>query len=160
MKLLSPVTILVLCLFASCQYDPFAGDLTTRRPGFTDVLGTYRLTKQTINEKELSKADSAAYIKLIANGTFIVSNLPNLLGDTGKYVSAQGLISSKGKWNIDVVGGVDNGIGHEKWNWGIVLTNMPDDLATIGFTGDSPPYGLMITNDDPDLGRVIVFSKK
>ncbi|HVS94340.1 MAG TPA: hypothetical protein VHE59_20020 [Mucilaginibacter sp.] len=153
------VIIMAYMLLAGCQSDPFAGDYTTGRPKFTDVPGTYRLERQTITENPLSKADMKATLTLNADGTFIMRNVPNLLGDTGKYVINE-KITCRGKWDIQVVGGVDNGLGREKKHWGISLQNAPDNLSTIGLMNDAPPYKLIVNNDDPDLGKAIIFSKK
>ncbi|TWJ02428.1 hypothetical protein JN11_01400 [Mucilaginibacter frigoritolerans] len=69
------------------------------------------------------------------------------------------MITSKGKWRIEIIGGVDNG-GVAQNNWGVILTDMPASLQYIGFMNEKPPYKLIITYGDPDEGAVSIYKKQ
>ena len=134
-------------------------DYTSQRPQFVDVLGTYVFKEQTIHESFVFKEASTSTIILRADGTFIMKNILNLAGDTGIYVSRDGLISATGKWSIKV-DSVKTSWRTKKPHWGITLTSAPESLNFIGFLGSSPPYELMINYEEPDLDEVMLFSKK
>jgi hypothetical protein len=149
---------LMLGVISGCQFDPYAGDLTTEQPKKEDVIGVYQFKEQTISQASIDKLGQEATIILNPNGTYQANNIPNVFGgtnaETHKYISA------RGKWKIETVGSVDNGWGHAKSHWGITLTSIDESLTSIGFMGDKTPYNLIVTFDDPDLGEVMIFSKR
>jgi len=154
--------ILMPILFASCQYDPYAGNLTTKKPKIADITGTYKFQEQSVYDSPLIKSALVSTITLKSDGTFEVNNMPDLVSNrTGsRLVKDLPLVSKLGKWDMQTIGSVDNDFGKAKPNWGIKLDGMPESLTYIGFMNNSPPYKLIITYDDPDLGQVMIFSKK
>ena len=144
-------------VISGCQFDPYAGDLTTEQPRREDVIGDYRFEKQTISQANIDTLGQKATITLRPDGTYQANNIPNVFdgadGQSHKYISAIGT------WKIETIGSTGNGWGHPKPHWGIVLTAIDESLTSIGFMGDHKPYKLIVTFDDPDLGKVMTFSK-
>lgn len=146
----------VIVFSASCQFDPYAGDLTTVKPKREDVIGVYQFKEQTVSDAPIDKFGQNATIVLKPDGTYQANNIPNVFGGPG--AESHKHISAKGNWKIEEIGAVDNGQG-TKSEWGIILTSIDESLTNISFTGDKAPYGLMVTFDDPDLGAVMKFQK-
>jgi len=158
MKLVRNTLIIIyLTLIGSCQFDPYAGEFTTEQPKKEDVIGVYQFKEQTISQSPIDKIGQKATIVLKSDGTYQANNIPNVFGgadaETCKHISATG------NWRIETIGAVDNGLGHAKSQWGIILTGIDESLTNIGFTGEKAPYGLMVTFDDPDLAEVMIFRK-
>lgn len=151
------IMLVLITLISSCQFDPYADDFTTKQPAKNDVLGIYQFKEQTISGAPIDKLGQKGTIVLKSDGTYQANNIPNVFG--GTQAESHKLISAKGSWTIETVGAVDNGWGHEKSHWGITLTSIDENLTTVGFMGDGPPYQLIVTFDDPDLGHVMIFSK-
>ena len=148
----------VLYLFVTgCQYDPFAGDLTTQKPAVNDVCGTYKFERQTVCKGEVLPVGRQATIILNRDGAFQMTNVPDLT-DT-RDCGGNKLITASGHWTMEIVGGVDNGWGHPKSAWGVMLTGLTRNVS-IGFMGDEAPYKLIFTYGDPDEGAVMIFSQK
>jgi len=147
----------MLGAISGCQFDPYAGDLTTEQPKKEDVIGVYQFEKQTISDGPIDILGQNATILLKADGTYRANDIPNVFrganDETHKYISATG------KWKIETMGNVDNGWGHAKSHWGVTLTSIDESLANIGFMGNKTPYKLIVTFDDPDLGEVMIFSR-
>lgn len=143
-------------VITSCQFDPYAGDLTTVRPKIEDVIGVYQFKEQTISGASIDKLGQHATIILKLDGTYQANNIPNVFD--GSEAENNRHISAKGNWEIQEIGSVDNGDG-TKPEWGIILTSINKNLTNISFTGDKAPYGLMVTFSDPDLGAVMKFKK-
>lgn len=135
-------------------------DYTTKRPEFTDVLGTYKFEKQTfLQESYIFKEAPTSFITLRADGTFIANNVLSTTGDRGKCISKNGLVCASGKWSMKI-DSVQTSWGNKKPHWGITLTSVPGSLNFIGFLNSSPPYKLIVNYDEPDLDQVMIFSKK
>ena len=149
---------LMLGIISGCQFDPYAGDLTTEQPKKEDVIGVYQFKEQTISQIPIDKLGQKATIILKSDGTYQANNIPNVFG--GLSAENNKHISATGKWKIERIGSVDNGWGHAKSHWGITLTSIDESLTSIGFMGDKNPYKLIVTFDDPDLGEVMIFSKR
>ncbi|QEM06700.1 hypothetical protein DIU31_025510 [Mucilaginibacter rubeus] len=147
--------LIYLALITSCQFDPYAGDLTTEQPKREDVIGVYQFKEQTISQIQIDKRSQRATITLKSDGTYQANNIPNVFG--GPNAENHKYISAKGSWKIETIGAVDNGWGHPKSNWGITLTSIDESLTNISFTGKKKPYGLMVTFDDPDLAYGYAF---
>jgi len=145
-----------LILTTGCQYDPYAGEMTTEQPKVKDVIGAYQFKEQNISQVHINKRGEKATIVLNADGTYQANNIPNVfdLPDTATCT----YISAKGKWKISEIGGVERWSGL-KPEWGITLTSIDKNLENIGFTGEKAPYGLMVTFGDPDEGTVMRFEK-
>jgi len=148
----------MLVIISGCQFDPYAGDLTTEQPKREDVIGIYQFKEQTISQLPIDKLGQKATIILNSDGTYRTNNIPNVFG--GHSAENNKHISATGNWKIETVGSVDNGWGHAKSHWGITLTSIDESLTSIGFMGDKNPYKLIVTFDDPDLGEVMIFSKR
>ena len=139
----------LICLFITgCQYDPFAGDLTTQKPALKDVLGTYEFERQTVCDGNVLPAGGQASIVLDRDGAFRAKNVPDLTDR--RACGGNKLITGSGWWTIETVGSVDNGWGHPKTAWGLMVTGIRGYLS-IGFMGDEPPYKLIFTYGDPDF---------
>ena len=148
--------LLIISLwFTACQYDPYADDFTTKKPKMSDLPGRYYLTELTITDASLNKTDSLANICLNADGTYTASGIPNVTGGIADTTP----ISAAGKWNLDTIGEVGRLPG-DKWQWGFRLSNIDANYSTVGLMYESPPYKLIINFDDPDLGKVMIFTKK
>jgi hypothetical protein len=76
---MKPFTIIALLMLTitSCQYDPYAGDMTTLQPKFENVLGTYKFEKQTIGADSINKLAKSATITLYADSTYKATNIPS-----------------------------------------------------------------------------------
>lgn len=123
----------------------------------TDLPGRYYLTELTVNDAHLTKTDSLANICINADGTYEASGIPDVMG--GNAGTVYKIIAGTGKWSLDTIGEVGGLLG-DKWQWGIRLSNIDASYSTVGLMYDTPPYKLIITFDDPDLGQVMIFTKK
>ena len=152
-------TLLFLSPFviSGCQYDPYAWNYTTEQPKKEDVIGVYQFKEQTISQASIDKVGQKATIVLNSDGSYQANNIPNVFG--GANAESHKYISATGEWKIETIGSVDNGWGHAKSQWGITLTSIDPSLTNIGFMGDKNPYKLIVTFDDPDLGKVMIFQK-
>jgi len=148
--------ILAVLALSGCQYDPYADNMTTTQPKIADVVGTYRFEQQTVVGDSIDSKARHAVIRLNADGTVAFSNVPHFSDQFEAHFV--GFISAKGKWKTNIVGTVAK-INGDKDEWGIALTQVPEDLTSIGLMGDEPPYKLLITYGDPDEGSVMIFSK-
>ena len=148
---------LMPCVILGCQYDPYAGDFTTEQPKKEDVIGVYQFKEQNISQVPIDSLGQKATIVLDSDGSYQANNIPNVFG--GANAEFHKYISATGKWKIETVGGVDNGWGHEKSQWGITLTDIDQRLTNIGFMGNKRPYKLIVTFEDPDSGEVMIFEK-
>jgi hypothetical protein len=145
----------IALLFAtSCQYDPYAGDMTTVKPKFSQAVGLYQFDSQTFGSESLNKDLKASYIILNKDSTFKAVNVPMVTYD--KY---NGTVSGNGKWHIEVIGGIGGG-KEIKDEWGIYLDGLPEYVKYVGFVGEHFPYNLMITYGDPDEGAIAIFKRK
>ena len=103
-----------------------------------------------------------AQVELIHDGTFIAHNIPARsvaeAPEAGGSMS-ENLLNASGRWRIAAVGGVDNGLG-ERTHWGVYLDSTTADIEPAGLIGARPPYGLILTFGDPDLGHAMVFARQ
>jgi len=155
-----------ICLAAAlvcvgCQYDPFAHLLTTHKPSPQQIAGRYKLTRQTVTGDGLAalKGEVSA-VELFADGRFVATNLPPWTSDPPDARFFATLVSGSGSWRIDSVGGIDSGFGGEQTAWGVYLDSPSVRIHPAGFTGSKPPYGLIFTMSDPDLGAALFFERQ
>jgi hypothetical protein len=150
-------------IFGGCRYDPNAHLYTTQEPLAKDLVGTYILKQQTATSGGLSALGGRlAVIRLAADGSFVAANVPSgalkVASEKDASVPTE-LLSRSGRWRIAPVGGVDNGFG-EKLHWGVYLDSPTADVAPAGLTGVRPPYGLIFTLGDPDLGQSMILERQ
>jgi len=149
--------ILLILLCIRCQYAPYAEDETIREPRRNDVLGTYKFEKETITGNLKHDLTSRSALILNSDGTFEAVYLPNFSGTFD--FNYQGNISAKGTWKIQTVGSVSQWKGTASV-WGLQLTSLPENLQSMSFMGDKPPYKLLVIYGDPDGGAVMILEKK
>ena len=111
--------LVLLCFAAflacvSCRYDPYADLYTTQKPLSQDIVGRYKLVRQTVTRDGLpALGERRPTVELLADGKFIAINLPPPAAPVRDASFFGRLLSASGNWRIDSVGGVDNGIGRE-----------------------------------------------
>ena len=151
---MKPIAIVaLLTLLTSCQYDPYADDMTVKQPKFNDIIGTYKFEKQTIVPDSLIKIAKSATIVLSADNTFKFINIPNTVDD-----NFLGFVNCSGKWLLESSGlpkTEDSSVPQFYFN----LKGVPESLQDITFLGEQPPYKMIITYGDPDEGAVVIFDK-
>jgi hypothetical protein len=151
------ISISLVLFFTECSTTPYVDDYTRSRPNFVDVVGTYRFEKETIHETDTIHYPATIEIK--ADGRFEGSGIPDLVNDGKDHYDKKGLISSAGKWSI-AIDSVETNRRTKTPHWGVKLSRMPESVSFIGFMGSMPPYEMIVNYDDPDLGLVMIFSKK
>ena len=126
-------------------------------PQPSDAVGTYVLTSHTLlgGNADVFQGRQCEII-VRGDGSASVTNYPN----QREGISADGthftkFISKTGKWRI---GGP--GSSHGKTCWGMRFSDMENKIAPVAFTGDAPPYGLIIIFGDPDSNIVMIFKNK
>jgi len=155
----------LLCLAAvvllqGCQYDPYAHIFTTEKPQTNAVVGRYLLKDQTVVSGGLSAMRGRpCVVELAADGTFVATNVPAFVFGAPPITSLDSLVSGRGTWRLESVGGVDNGSGKIKTCWGAHLDSQSPRIQSPGFTGDRSPYGLIFTIGDPDSGTVMILER-
>jgi len=87
--------IFISTLLSGCQYDPFAGDLTTHHPKTADITGTYVFEKQTVVPNLNTEQINNSAITLYGDSTFKLNNIPNVIG--GPEFEFKGNTSATGK---------------------------------------------------------------
>ena len=158
MPLLVCVAAALVC--TGCQYDPYAELLTTRKPRSQDVVGRYKLKEQTVTRGGLSALNGqVSTIELFAGGRFAAVNVPPWQSNPDALFF-EGLASGPGTWSIESAGGLDNGFGSEKTAWGVCFESPAAKIRCAGFTGTKPPYGLIFTIGDPDLGEAMLYDRQ
>lgn len=148
----------VMC--AGCQFDPYAHLYTTVRPAPVNVVGKYRLTRQTVTPDGLAALKGKpCVVDLREDGTFDASNVPPPMvsGNTPDFFSR--LVSVSGTWRLDGVGSVGSGGRSSQGRWGVAFDADPTKVMSAGLTGEQPPYGLIFTLGDPDSGDVLILEK-
>lgn len=150
--------LVAIALLQGCQYDPYAHTFTTEKPQTNAVVGRYVLKDQTVVGGGLSAMQGRpCVVELAADGTFVATNVPPFVFGAPPMTSLSSLVSGRGTWQLDSVGGVDNGAGKIKTHWGAHLDSQSPQIQSPGFTGDKPPYGLIFTIGDPDSGTVMIL---
>jgi hypothetical protein len=133
---------------------------TTEKPQASDVVGRYTLRNQTIMAGGLTALQGrSCVVNLAADGTFTATNVPEYTFGTPPTNFLNSLVSGSGTWQFDDVGSVDNGTGKLKTHWGVRLATEGEKMASPGFTGKKPPYGLIFTIGDPDSGTVMILER-
>ena len=158
---MKPTLLLILIAFivSGCQYDPYADQLTTVKPQIKDVAGVYHFKYHTLNNKLKKEDFKKASIILNTDSTYTMTEVPDFTGVVSDF-KYKGAISTKGKWHFEIIGSIANGKDKPSDMWGIILTGVPTNLQSIGFTGKKAPYGLLITYGDPDAATVMAFDKR
>jgi hypothetical protein len=152
--------MVAMALLQGCQYDPYAHTFTTEQPQTNAVVGRYVLRDQTVVSGGLSAMQGRpCVVELSADGTFVATNVPPFVFGAPPLNSLSSLVSDRGTWRLDSVGGVDNGTGKIKTHWGAHLDSQSFQIQSPGFTGNKPPYGLIFTIGDPDSGTVMVLER-
>jgi hypothetical protein len=118
------------------------------------------LKEQTVVSGGLSAMQGQpCIVELAADGTFSATNVPPFVFGAPPITLLSSLVSGKGTWRLDSVGGVGNGTGKTKTHWGVHLDSQSPQIDSPGFTGDKPPYGLIFTIGDPDSGTVMILEQ-
>lgn len=145
---------------SGCQFDPHADLYTTVRPQPADVVGTYRLTRQTVTPDGLAALKGRpCVVELRDDGTFVAGNVPlaTVAGATPDFFSR--LVSTSGTWRVDGIGAVASSRQSSETHWGVVFDAGPTRMMSAGLTGQKPPYGLIFTLGDPDSGDALILEK-
>ena len=127
------------------------------KPQHSDAVGIYVLTDHTLLGGDISVMQGRqCEITVREDGSASVTNYP----DQRAGISADGthftkFISKTGTWRIG-----SPGSSHGKTCWGMRFSNMENKIAPVAFTGDAPPYGLVIIFGDPDSNIVMIFKNK
>ena len=156
LRLFSFLLVGISAFVIGCQNDPYTGDLSTTKPKRNDIPGVYKLVKQTLNESGIDSVPKVGLVVLNSDGTYLADSLPNYIEGEG----SKPFVSSRGLWELTTVNGVDNGWGHPKDNWVILLKNIDDNFSRIYLSRDKPPYDLLFNFDDFDFGKLMIFKKK
>jgi len=150
----------LMVLAQGCQHDPYAHSFTTEKPQADDVVGRYVLTKQTVVSGGSSAMQGRpCVVVLAADGTFKATNVPPYERGAPPISSLDALVSGSGTWQLDQVGSIGGGFSKQKPHWGVWLTARGRPVASPGFTGDKPPYGLIFTIGDGDAGTVMILER-
>jgi hypothetical protein len=163
MKLLPKLIIFITtaAFFTGCgQNDQHEGDYTMRRPKLATITGVYRFESETLTENypdgsPLPPEVKKAKLLLKSDGTFIISNFPDLMANHPILIPM-----TTGKWKTEQDPNIDPSWPHQKPRWGINLAATLKGFPFINFMGDSPPYKLIINYDDSSLGEWIIFTKE
>jgi len=154
---------LILIVFISCQYDPYAHKYTTTEPKESDLIGTYTFEKQTVNydisefKDSINNRTVIPKIEINSNGTYKVVNFPVFENWNPTF---SGLITNSGKWNKTTVGSIGDGTGKLKNHWGINFDQLPEESQNVGLMNKKYPYKLIFGFGDPDEGNVMIFKKE
>jgi hypothetical protein len=158
------VVISSACL---CQYDPFAHEYTSTPPPEAEVVGTYVLTRQTLNRVPIEKltaldGSGPSTIKLILydDNRFEAVNLPVWIEGSSNGWTVYKFVSLSGTWGIDIVGAVSDGTKKIAEVWGIVLSSDKAPSVQVTLAGEKPPYKLIFGYGDPDGGYAMIYERE
>jgi len=100
-------------------------------------------------------------VELASDGSFVAANVPpsSPLADVDGHIFSK-LLGGSGRWRIDAVGGIDNGLAHEKTHWGVYLDSPTANIRPAGLTGTKFPYGLVFNLGDPDSGKAMILERQ
>lgn len=150
-----------------CQYDPFAHEYTSTPPQEADVVGTYTLTRQTLNHEPIDKlmaldGSSPSTFKFIlyADNGFEAVNLPVWIEGSSDGWAVYKFVSLSGTWGIDIVGAVSDGTKKIADVWGIVLSGDEAPSVHVTLAGEKPPYKLIFGYGDPDGGYAMIYERE
>ncbi len=149
-----------LMIALGCQYDPHAHLYTTEKPSVEVLIGSYKLTRQTVIKVEMPDLlKNECSVELRSDGSFSATNLPPWVDGFPSTNFFSTLLSGSGKWRVDSVGSIDHGGPPLKTHWGIYFDGVSNKLEPAGLTGSNSPYGLVFTIGDPDSGQAMFFEK-
>ncbi|RZJ72234.1 hypothetical protein [Flavobacterium sp.] len=148
--------LVLLTVFVSCQYNPFAHLYLMEKPTSAGVVGTYILKRQTM-DRDL-KFENKPRIVFRKDGSYRAYNFPVFKSDNLLDYKFSRQLSFSGKWSIDSFGVVDSGFSRDP-NYGIYLENAPESAKYLELTGEEKPDGFAIVYGDPDSGNGVVFTK-
>ncbi|MGN6492868.1 MAG: hypothetical protein ACTHLE_12790 [Agriterribacter sp.] len=156
LKLRSILFTVLSILLWSCQYDPHAHLYTTSQPQKEDIPGVYILDSYDF-ANNIPIEHHNVKLTLFPDGTFEATNIPpwNSPGVDTNFFST--LVSGRGKWEVSSLGTLDPG---SKTIWGIYLRDSENSFHPANFSGDKPPYGLIFTLGDPDIGDAVILRKR
>ena len=154
-------------LTACFPFNPFAHEFTTREPKKDEVVGTYVLSHQTVQNyaptlaNDLKGLPEQPSIVIASDGKFSFHRVPTF-GDEKSPMNPRftGFSDASGTWAIATVGGVGDGSGKVESHWGLRLSTLSGSMGSPGFMGKSKPDRLIFTFSDPDSGEVLIFRKK
>ncbi|HEY3964780.1 MAG TPA: hypothetical protein VGM05_09550 [Planctomycetaceae bacterium] len=163
-----PRLALILCLTAAsggCPHDSHIDSYTRQKPTANDLVGTYKLTAQNLNDRPIAELKSPAglaagpcTIKLYADGILEYRHVPIWVGNWANGVdqwSIKEFASGSGKWEIDVVGGTRDPSGVVEL-YGLKLTDASLADSTL-LLGSKPPYEIVFEFGDADAGNAMRF---
>ena len=144
--------LVIIFLTLGCQRAPYTNLYTTKKPQSTNIVGSYRLTSQTLTSNGLAALQGmTCLIELKADGKFLATNIPPKTSFSSNFFDS--LSSGSGEWSIDGIGLV--GKQSKTW-WGLRLD---PNFDSPGLISNKPPYGLMFIVGDPDDGQVLFFQR-
>ena len=162
--------ITALIWVGGCQFDPFADDYTRTKPSQADVVGTYILKEQTLNDTPIDKLKAVNGSKssihkmvLRADGTYSLTNLPIWLGNWSSGSSDEWSVkefkSDSGQWKMCVVGSIGEGSGKDVDIWGLdIASTLPFETVTLA--GEQAPYRIIFGFGDPDGGDAMIYERE
>jgi len=153
-------------LLAGCQVDPYYDAYTRKKPNNPDIVGTYILTGQTLNDQSVSNLRTKAGVTaspqtlvIRSDGTFVATNIPQWSEGVPGDWSIKNFKSGSGKWKLDGGGGVDSRWGLDFSSSNIKLPNI-DGMGTC-LLGEKPPYQILLNlARDPDQDEAMTFEKQ
>jgi hypothetical protein len=157
MELIAMCRVLVISVlfFVGCQFDPYAHLCVTSKPRRADVIGTYKLTYQSVTSEGLAALNGKkCRVAVRRDGTFEATNVPSWTSNIDDSHYFENLSSGSGTWRIGTTGAVDGDS-----TWGIYFDSNKVGLAPGTLTGAAGKYGLLYTLGDPDYGTVLIFEK-
>lgn len=164
------ILIVALASVSGCQFDPYADDYTRSKPKKSDLIGTYFLSGQTLNNTPIEQlkardGSSPSPHKLIlrSDGTFSILNMPMWVGNWANGSSDEWSISKFksgfGKWDVQVVGSVGEGSGKVVDVWGLDFSSANISIGSVTLSGEKPPYSIIFGYGDPDGGDAMTYEK-
>lgn len=152
-KILFAIAVLlstVVCVTPNLDTENFVRE----QPAEADLVGTYKLieTSQQLIEEEGGYEPRDISVKLAADGSFEIKNIPDWWWDSfGKASGSFG--SGTGTWKI---------VAHQQW-WDVQFDIEEGDIpyggTSVPIAGEAPPYRLWFQVGDPDLGRAMIFER-
>lgn len=157
------LSIFIIPIVISCQYDPYAHKYTTSEPNDYELIGSYVFEKQTIDYDLIEFNDPVTKqlvipkIKINPDGTYEVIHFPNF---TTWNPTFSGLISAKGEWVKTTIGSIGGGSSDLKDHWGMHFKQLPKESQNVGLMNKEYPFKLIFGYGDPDEGNVMIFGKE
>lgn len=128
----------------------------TSQPARDQIIGTYRLSSQTITTNGLAVFQGRlGELELRNDGSFVVTNWLPL----DMPLTPHAFVSTTGRWNCQTLGGLYRD-GRSQPFWGVVFSDCAVRIDSLAFRGKTLPYSLMMTYGDADEGKVMMFERK